>query len=102
MGIEVTLSGFLSLSLFFSDGCGAGIVCLNVSTLEELHSCGRLDHIGGFTERTDTHTHAHAYIHTDTHTHSYTHTTHSHSDRQPCWAGSSTTQSFYLSVVKPD
>lgn len=90
---------WISFSLsFFSDGCGAGIVCLNVSTLEELHSCGRLDHIGGFTERTDTHTRTRIH----THTHSYTHTTHSHSDRQPCWAGSSTTQSFYLSVVKPD
>lgn len=59
MGIEVTLSGFLSL-FFSSDGCGAGFVCLNVSTLEELHSCGRLDHIGGFTA------HIHTYI--DTHT----------------------------------
>lgn len=41
--------------------CGAGFVCLNVSTLEELHSCGRPDHIGGFAgythSQTDTYTH---------------------------------------------
>lgn len=77
---------WISFSLFH-DGCGAGFVCLNVSTLEELHSCGRPDHIGGFT--------VHSRTHTD-------HTAQSHSDRRPCWAGSSTTQSFYLSVVKPD
>ena len=60
MGIEVTLSGFLSL-FFPSDGCGAGFVCLNVSTLEELHSCGHLDHIGGFAA------HTHTHVRTDTH-----------------------------------
>lgn len=67
---------WISFSLsFFSDGCGAGIVCLNVSTLEELHSCGRLDHIGGFTERTDTHTRTR--IHTYRYTHTFIHTHHS-------------------------
>ena len=61
MGIEVTLSGFLSL-FFPSDGCGAGFVCLNVSTLEELHSCGHLDHIGGFAAHTHTRAHGHTLL----------------------------------------
>lgn len=54
---------WISVPLFLPplDGCGAGFVCLNVSTLEELHSCGHLDHIGGLTER--------VHAHTNTHTH---------------------------------
>lgn len=63
----IWVSFFFSSSSFFPsfDRCGAGFVCLNVSTLEELHSCGSLDHIGGFTA----YTHSLTETETDTYTH---------------------------------